>query len=688
MSGAGRRGGVVAGGMLLGSLLLGGEAAAQFNGRPPPTPRPTRPVHEAQGDLGRHFGVRVSEKLLASSDANERLQGVRRLASDGSAQAIDLLVRSQEPGNPVARDLRARLEAVRGLGPFVTQDEPRQVVVRALVDGATLAASGHDVALAAMLRDTAAMVIGRHGGSRGADALAGLLQQGGAVGAAAGRALLAYPPERLDALVGGRGAESAELVSLLVRLGDLRAIPLLRRTVRAGEPAVRAASLVGLAELGDGEAPLVAREWVKESDATARVAAIRTLLRTSPGEGRAALARSLGEPAMRANVLGLVREGPGPELVAPLTTMVREPTLDDETRAVVLEALGRCGPGAVATLAGLLPASGAALALALQPTSEARGALEKALGQAGPVRAAALRAGVVRALVLRDAPSGMSDAARAAMKAGGAEAAAGAWARVALGEVDVDEDRLLASPELAGAAARGALGRGDGALEKLAVVMETSGAGATGAVRDALALGLLVRGDGGRLATSTLLGWVDDGGAAAPLAARALGWRDDEVTRPRTTALLRGGDPTVRAHVALGLGQSREADAAGRLAEAYRFEPEVRVRRAIVRALSWRSEAPRLEALTLAASLDVDAVTRTLARAALRGKRAAVREGGDLVAWWQVDEGQARRWERPDGLALPVVADRDGALLVPGLAAAPSRATVPPSAALAASPEP
>jgi HEAT repeat protein len=583
----------------------------------------------------------------------------------------------------VARDLRARLEAVRSLGPHLAQDAPRQVVVRALVDGATMATGSEDAELAGLLRDTAAMLLGRHGGPRGADALAGLLRQGGSVAAATARALAAHPPERLEALLGARAPGSVELVELLVDLGDLRALPHLRRSVRNGDPAVRAASLVALASLGDGEAPLIARQWVKEEDPVAKFAAIRALLRSAPAEGRAALAPLLLHPETRLDALPIALEGPGPELTPGLAALARDPALTPDQRGSAIEALGRSGGEASATaLVSLLTSSRAheaALALALAPGAHARKALEKALKD-GALRATAVRAATIRALTLRDAPSGLSDAIDGAGKGSPDERAAAAFARVALGKEEVD-DKAFQAPGLLAAAARGALAGGPEGLGRLLVLLEKE-PGAERGRREALALGLLARPDGGKLSSRVLLDWVDEGGACAPLAARALAARDDEAMRGRIERLLRGGSPQLRVHAALGLGRSHHPDAAGRLVDAYVFETDVGVRRALLRALSWRSEPRREGTLRLAAALDPDATARSIARGALRGQAAPEQVSGDLVAWLRVEGAPgatALRWERPDGLVLPVVTDGDGTLLVPGLPAVPSHATVPPS---------
>jgi hypothetical protein len=658
-----------------------------------PPPRPTASSQGPAGDVLGHVGVAVAERLLTGDDESRR-RAVRRLVADGTPQALDLLERIFEPGALLTRDLRARLEATRGLGPHLAQDGPRQLVLRALVDGAAQATGGEESELGALLRDTAALVLARSGGARGVEALAGLVRQGGQVGAAAGRALLAAPPESIEGLAGSRAQPSVVVAELLAGLGDLRALPFLRRSVRQGEPAARAASLVAMAALGDAEAPIIARDWAKAEDSLPRLAAAQAL---AGPEARTLLAALLDDEATREAALGLALDRPGPELSRSLGKLAaaRGPHRD---RAIV--ALGRCGGAeAAASLGGLLSDETvgplAALGLALAPGDEARQALEQALSDP-PRRLAALRAGVVRSLAIGDRPAGLLDAAEALAAGSPADRAAAVFARVALGKKSADE--FLDDPALAPAAARALLARGRG-VEALLPALMASGALLTTeplgpperSRRDALGLALLSRPDGGPIPSRALLGWVDEGGALAPLAARALGARGGDDIRSRITEMIRSGDTQIRAHVALGLGRSPDPDATGRLVEAYTFETEPLVRRAQVRALSRRDDPLRRGTLELAASLDPDAVTRSLARAALGGRRAPDGVTGELVAWISVrgagSSAASFRLERPDGLALPVVADPDGALLVPGLPAGPSHASfVPPPALATAAP--
>jgi hypothetical protein len=195
---------------------------------------------------------------------------------------------------------------------------------------------------------------------------------------------------------------------------------------------------------------------------------------------------------------------------------------------------------------------------------------------------------------------------------------------------------------------------------------------------------LLGHPDGAGLPTSVLATWAESGGPLAPLAARALPARDDEALRGRIKRLLEGSDPVVRAHVALGLGHDPEPSAVSLLTSAYRFEEDPAVRRAVVRGLSLRTEVQRLATLALARELDPDDEVRALARAAIDGRTldpgirpALGAEPRRKVAWVTLQSTvsgplPAARLIRSDGLAVPAVADPDGALLIPGMPAGPA----------------
>jgi HEAT repeat protein len=167
----------------------------------------------------------------------------------------------------------------------------------------------------------------------------------------------------------------------------------------------------------------------------------------------------------------------------------------------------------------------------------------------------------------------------------------------------------------------------------------------------------------------------------------AIARRDDPSLASDVSALLAGPDPLVRAHTARGLGESTAPAASGLLAEAYSFEGDAFVRRAVLGAAG---ERPRQEstdeALELAAQLDPDPMARELARRALRGGASAAASVPE-VAWMQVVP--AERATLPadlegvvvesDGLAMPVAFDEEGFALLPGVPPGECRLRLAPS---------
>src|SRR5262249_4170126 len=135
------------------------------------------------------------------------------------------------------------------------------------------------------------------------------------------------------------------------------------------------------------------------------------------------------------------------------------------------------------------------------------------------------------------------------------------------------------------------------------------------ATRTALGIALLGSSDGIRdLPTYRLLAWADGDEPLAPPAIVALGAREQQGEgepgdEQRLARWLESEDPITRAHAAFALGQSPLPNATGRLAGAWRFEPDRTVRRAIVGALGQRGELAR-RALDVAARLDPDAEVR------------------------------------------------------------------------------
>jgi HEAT repeat protein len=689
--------------------LVSGPAAAQLR-LAAPAPR----AAERRGDNGlrAQLGVPVAQRLLASEDLGTRLRGIERLGAIGTTEAVDALLDALEAHSAAARDPAANLVAVRVLAGEVGRERVRKFIGAEVSDPAGVDGRSGTLPLATVRRQTAALALARSGDRKAVAGLVGALFQAGPVGEAAARALRVYPPASFDVFVEKGKRISPRMAVFLGELGDLGALEPLRAMLGEPDPTGKMAAAVALAKLGDDAALPVAREWLTKSEPQQRRAAAEVLVLLDAPEAPAAVAALLKSDATREAGLRLALAAPAPGLAATLAEVLSGLPEEQRTRAVA--ALGRAG--AVAQLVPLLDkpdtALAAAFALATVPGAEARVALEQALaGEKGRVPAARrllLRAGVVRALVLDDAPAGLKDGLRALYKqTAPADHAAGAFGLVALGTLSLADALAASCPKGevlicdagAAAAARGALALPDGAssLEPLMPLLERAAAavdprlgarpGATAAneaIEVAAGAVLLAHPDGGNLPTAVLAAWAEAGGPLAPLAARALPSRDDEALRGRIKRLLEGSDPVVRAHTALGLGRDPEPSAVSLLTSAYRFEEDAGVRRAVVRALSRRTEVQRLATLTLARDLDPDEEVRALARGALDGRNleptlrpALGVEPRRRVAWVAVqpnDGGDGRdlpargaRLVRADGLAVPAVADPDGALVVPGM---------------------
>jgi hypothetical protein len=224
-------------------------------------------------------------------------------------------------------------------------------------------------------------------------------------------------------------------------------------------------------------------------------------------------------------------------------------------------------------------------------------------------------------------------------------------ARALLSEKDADIVQAAArAAPFAGAALR--------AAERL----ESEPAGPT---RTQLALSLVDARARAVVSTRTLLELVTESSVATPLALFAAAERDSPTLRARLLDFLASHDPLLRASVALGLGESREPSALGVLEKAYRFEPDGKVRTAIVQAVARRGEASRLRLLALAAALDPDQNTRQIAELGLAGIQGSTFAPAHGTLWLSLSGETtaalpAASLEVPGGLALPVLADPDG----------------------------
>jgi hypothetical protein len=294
-----------------------------------------------------------------------------------------------------------------------------------------------------------------------------------------------------------------------------------------------------------------------------------------------------------------------------------------------------------------------------------------------------LRAGVVRYLALGETLPGLSAGLEQALAGDEpADRAVGAFGLAVLGQRTLAELFESDRPEVVAAASRAALARGEpelGVLRRRLLAAADADPSSPAAVQAAPAL-LWPGGDDG-VATSQLARWAEQGGPLAALASLRLAERDSRLYRSRLERLLQGTDPSVRLHVALGLGTSPEPDAVSLLIGAYRFEAEPLVRRAIIRALSLRPERRRRATLELARDFDPDDAVRALARSALAGRTLAAPSppAGKEVLWLSLRansaataarlSGRVAEVLRSDGLSLPFVVGPDGTSLLPGLGA-------------------
>jgi HEAT repeat protein len=657
-------------------IFVEGEAPVE----PPPPPPPEAP----KLSLRERFGNERGEALIQGGEWQDRARGIERLAAAGTDEAIDAIVDAMGTGSAMRSNARTLLTAVRALAPHARR-EPVRKVLQSVLETERPGDPEAQLELETLARATAALALARAGTGDTLTALLAAVLRRGRAAEMARAALLGVPPKRLGPLAKSTKNTSAEVLDLLGELGDPRVIGILRKQLRSGDRDQKRAAAVALARLGDGTPVAQARRWAAaKDDPGLRVAGAEILVLLDASGAAAAVAQLVGDAATRSAGLRLAEDALSPALVPTLKAVVQAKVTPGEKlrAATILARMG--GDEAAAVLLELLAlpdlATTAAFGLAGSPGTVAREGLGRALAAApdGAPRRLVLRAATVRALELDERVAGLEAALEQALaSADPADRAAGAFGAAALGLRPITELLGSKQPEVRHAAARAALWLGPDAVRALEQRLLPEGAVPP---VDAIAAGaaLLLAGEDA-LATAKLAEWAERGGALGPLAALGLAARDSEPYRSRLMALLEGTDPLVRAHVALGLGASPQRDAVALLAEAYRYEADASVRRAIVRSLGVRTERRRITVLRLARDLDPDPGVRALARSALAGRRVGidVARRGRRVAWVTLRPNDAaergRAGGRPavlvrdDGIAVPVVTDPDGVLLVPGL---------------------
>lgn len=644
--------------------------------------------HLERAMLRQRVGVDRAESLLLATTFDERLRGIDRLAALGTDEAVKALAGGMSPGTAVRSDPRTRLAAVRALAPHAEKHvQARRVLVSVLN---SVRAGSPETPLDVMSRATAAIALARVGSESTITTLLAAVAARGRTGELATDALLAFPPADLGPLARSSKDMSRAVITLLGDLGDPRVLGLLRRQLKRKTPAIQQAAAVSLAKLGDGTPADLALAWGKKGkdkdaqEPLRRVAGAEVLMWLDAPKAPTAIAHLLGDARTRAAGLSLAEASLSPALVPTLQAVVEaKVTPGERARAVtILAKIG--GDAAAPVLLGLLArpelTTTAAFGLASASGEVAASGLAQALAAAAPgaPRRLILRAGLVRHLKLDERVAGLSRAlAEAFASNDAADRAVGAFGLALLGEREVADLVTSKHPEVVLAAARAALGLGPSALSALGERLAKAPPVEPTTTTIALSAALLVGGHG--LGTDRLLEWAEGGSSLAPLAAFQLARRDSTAFRERLVPLLEGTDPIVRLHVALGLAESPEADAVALLTDAYRFETDARVRRAIVRALSVRGEKRREATLAEAAFIDPDAEVRALARAAKSGRKLDLVRvpSGREVAWVSLRanseaekksvSSRALALVREDGLALPLVSAPDGVILVPGV---------------------
>ncbi len=670
-------------------LAMAGGTFAQH----PPVPRPATsasPTSTGQdSSLRAQLTSSVAQRLLRSPDSEQRLRGIRRLGSQNDYTAVQRLLQAIEDDAGLVSTSRLRLAAVRALSPFATRSPVRE---RLCTWAAETRSRGRVVGpLGELGRQQAAMALAATSHARAVENLVLDVIDGGVAGKRAACALIAHPPHDIEPLLRKTSLESPEVVDVLGRLGDLRSIPKLRGLLKEADLEVKTAAAVALARLGDASGVKLARDWLSQdgSSHALRVGAANTLTLTRDSLAPRAIAVLLADPATRDVGLGLAERAPTPQLAPTLTGLLT--ITEGATRIRVLAALARAGgPLAVKTLAGLCQRSpvdtDAAYALARCRDPAVGGVLSGMIAKPSH-RRAGLRASLLRVAEGGKEPDGLGDTlASLAASRDPADRSVGVFGLVLTDRAA--PETYAASRDVVSvlAACRATLGRSTAGRRACAARLSSD---VDPLVRDGLAGAIPDPSAPLSVSTNTLMQWAESSRVSAPVFGRSLGPHDHETFRTRIVRLLSSGDPGMRAQVAIGLGHSPEASSASMLTDAYAFEADPWVRRAIIWGLAKRQSAVGRPWLERAAKLDPDAHVRTLARLALRGRPTIASPRGTRMLWLKLESSSHPESPAPrpvrvtmsSGFATVVVSAPDGHVLVPGITSGPVRVRVgyPPS---------
>lgn len=685
----------------------------------PELPRPAPPApHEG---FRERVGLDLAMRLLRSSDADERLRGLERVAGTHTPEAMALLVRTcasatagaidpRLPMEGIARkDPRALLVAVRGLAAWSDQESARSALAGVLMapssaletrppsSGPPSADPMDDDALGAarvtLAREQAAIALADSGSSLALEALVTAARREGFRRPAL-EALAIHPPPTAAPL-GGVALTTPSMIALAAEIGDLRTLDAILGAVKSSDPAVRAAAIAALGSVADARVVEIARASVGDRDARVRVAAGAALARLGAPDAPRAVEALIADDATAIEGLRLAEDvaDDGVTRAAAARAAASASTL----RSAAIAALGRqTSAGAVQALATLAtdPVAGgeAASALARIPNAAAWGAIE-ALASRPATRRLALRAYFVRTTIRGERhPQLHALVERLAAGSDPLDRALATEIRVAAGEVDLEGALGDGDPRVRRAAILGAMALGgDRGLAARRSMLARWRSEPDAPARALLAMGL-PEDERGAVSNFVLEERVRSGEADAVLAATALAQRGGDEVQAFAASLVQSRDPVMRAHAARGLGASAYAQATGTLERAYAWEGDALVRRAILAALARRRDPGAAETarrtFALAARLDPDRVARWTAQRALAGRDAGNADAatGSEIAWLQLVPatgaaplvGATGLLVLPSGMGVPVAFDDDGYALVPGLPPGQARLRLAP----------
>lgn len=646
------------GGGLLGGL--GVRASGSRRDREPESELSEEEGPSERRSLRARVGVPLARELLLGSSAlADRLRALERLSRRGDRESLEVLVDALDSGGAVIEAPQTRLAAARALAPHAATEAGRRglelIIAHSLDEDIprALGALARDTAVIALARAAAGHVVEpewskRRGKARqGARSVTELaltpllasLIGGSPVGRTAEEALLSFPPRELGAFVRGVATMTPAEVRVLGRLRDPRALAMLRRTFERSESVSKLDSALALARLGDHGGVEEFRRVLSASDATqgAALLALEGLLTLGDPGASTRLGEWLRTPDRLRGALELAERFPSRKLLTALgAALGTKPSAEDLPRIVrLLVRIG--GDRAVEPLLDALATSAkdpfVIEALIRLEADSLDGRLAELLAQAKPsVHSTLLRLCAARLHARAESgssPGALHRACRESLEAasaapGATERAVGWWGLVLLGAREVADGIASDDPVIRGATVSAAGALPFEAMRALRPAARRAlEPGSSDPVEEA-ALGLVLLADPTFASAAQLAQIAESGGDASAQAAYRLGVRDTDDVRWRIDALLDGTAPLIRAHVALGLGESRDPSALARLERAFEREYDLGVRRAIVRAVSQRREHGRERLLELAESLDPDAEVRRLASLAKRGARHAV----------------------------------------------------------------